>query len=201
MKKETRTDIKGRVARILFNDPNGTMTKYRIAKLAESAYPWIYNVLRGLDEQGIIHKTQVKNFSLLMEWWKRWQPAPKYRDYMVQGPLDLLKGTDLEYALTTYQAENRIQNYLFPSRTDIYIHSKDKQKWHELMSENGLVGQGNVRILTGDDHVFYKSFKVDDLTLVSVPQVVLDLYNENGVCTEAGDMLLEKVEKDAIRRL
>ena len=201
MKKETRTNIKGRVARILFNDPNGMMSKYRIAKLAESTYPWVYNILRGLEEQEIILKTRVKSFSLLMEWWKRWQPVPKYRDYMVQGPLDLLKATDLEYALTTYQAENLTQNYLFPSRTDIYIHAEDKQKWHELMSENGLVGQGNVRILTGDDHVFYKSFGRDDLTLASVPQVVLDLYNENGVCTEAADMLLEKMEKNAIRGL
>ena len=201
MKKETRTNIKGRVARILFNESNGTLTKYRIAKLADSGYPWIHNLLKKLEEQGIIQKTRIRDFKALMTWWKRWQPIPKYREYMVQRPLELLKETNLEYALTTYQADNKVQNYLFPSRTDIYIHSSDKQRWHELLVQNGLVGKGNVRILIGDDHVFYKSFAVDDLTLVSIPQIVLDLYSEGGVCIEAGDLLLEKMEKDALRKL
>ena len=84
MKKETRTNIKGRVARILFNESNGTLTKYRIAKLADSGYPWIHNLLKKLEEQGIIQKTRIRDFKALMTWWKRWQPIPKYREYMVQ---------------------------------------------------------------------------------------------------------------------
>ena len=154
MKKETRTNIKGRVARILFNEPNGTLTKYRIAKSADSGYPWIHNLLKKLEQQGIIQKTKVKSFKSIMAWWKQWQPIPEYREYMIQRPLELLKETNLEYALTTYQAENKIQNYLFPSRTDIYIYPSDKLKWHELLVQNGLVGEGNMRILIGDDHVF-----------------------------------------------
>ncbi len=201
MKKETRTNIKGRVARILFNEPNGTLTKYRIAKSADSGYPWIHNLLKKLEQQGIIQKTKVKSFKSLMAWWKQWQPIPEYREYMIQRPLELLKETNLEYALTTYQAENKIQNYLFPSRTDIYIYPSDKLKWHELLVQNGLVGEGNMRILIGDDHVFYKSFQVDGFTLVSIPQIIFDLYKEGNVGIEAGDMLLEKVEKDALRKL
>ncbi len=201
MKKEIRTNIKGRVARILFNEPNGTLTKYRIAKSADSGYPWIHNLLKKLEQQGIIQKTKVKNFKSLMTWWKQWQPLPEYREYMIQRPLELLKETNLEYALTTYQAENKIQNYLFPSRTDIYIHSEDKLTWHELLVQNGLVGKGNMRIIIGDDHVFYKSFQVDGFTLVSIPQIIFDLYNEGNVGIEAGDMLLEKVEKDALQKL
>lgn len=201
MKKETRTNIKGRVARILFNEPNGTLTKYRIAKLADSGYPWVHSLLKKLGDQGIIQKTRVKNFRSLMAWWEQWQPVPNYRDYMIQRPLELLRETKLEYALTTYQADNKVQNYLFPSRTDIYIHSSDRLRWHELFVQNGLVGKGNMRILIGDEHVFYKSFSADDLTFVSIPQIVLDLYSEGGVCVEAGDMLLEKMEKDALRKL
>lgn len=201
MKKETRTNIKGRVARILLNEPAGTLTKYRVAKLAGSSYPWIHSLLQKLEERGITHKTRVKDFKSLFLWWKRWQPAFEYREYMVQNPLELLRETGLEYALTTYQAENKTQNYLFPSRTDVYIRPEDKQRWHGLLVENGLVGKGNVRILYGDDHVFYKSFKADGFTLVSTPQIIFDLYNEGNVCVEAGNMLLEKVEKDALRRL
>lgn len=201
MKQESRTNIKGRVARILFNHPDGKLTKYRIAKLAESGYPWIHNLLKQLEEQGIIQKTRVKNFRALMDWWKRWQPIPEYREYMIQKPLEVLQETNLEYALTTYQAENKVQSYLFPSRTDFYIHADDKQEWHRLLTQHGLVGKGNTRVLIGDDHVFYSSFKVENLTLVSIPQIIFDLYSEGSVGIEAGDMLLEKVEKDALRRL
>ncbi len=200
MKKETRTNIKGRVARILLNEPTGTLTKYRIAKLADSGYSWVHNLLKKLEEQGATKKTKVRDFKSLMDWWLRWQPIPQYRDYLVQRPLELLGETGLEYALTTYQADNKVQNYLFPSRTDIYIRPSDRLLWHESLVENGLVGKGNVRILTGDDHVFYKSFQVDGLTLVSMPQITLDLYREGGACVEAGDMLLEKMEKDALRK-
>ena len=198
MKKETRSSIKGRVARILLNEPAGKLTKYRIAKLADSGYSWIHELLQRLEKQGIIHKTRVRDFRSLFLWWQKWQPAFQYREYMVQKPLELLQETDLEYALTTYRAENKIQNYLFPSRTDIYVHHSDRLQWHKLFVANGLVGKGNVRVIYGDEHVFYKSFQVDGLTLASVPQVILDLYNESGACGEAGDMLLEKVEKDAL---
>lgn len=69
------------------------------------------------------------------------------------------------------------------------------------MAENGLVGKGNLRILYGDDHAFYKSSKVDDLTLASTPQTIFGLYTGGSVCVEAGDMLLEKAERDALRIL
>ena len=199
MKKEIRTNIKDRVARILFNEPGGTLTKYQIAKLAGSGYPWIHSLLKKLEQQGIIQKTKVKNFKSLMEWWKQCQPIPKNREYMIKRPLELLKQTNLEYALTTYQAENKVQNYLFPTRTDIYIRQSDKLKWHKLLVQNGLVGRGNMRIFIGDDHVFYKSFKVDGFSLVSVPQIMSDLYREGNVGIEAADMLLKKVEKGALQ--
>ena len=64
-----------------------------------------------------------------------------------------------------------------------------------------MVGKGNVRILIGDDHVFYKSFKVDGFSLVSVPQITYDLYQEGNVGIEAADMLLEKMEKGALQKL
>ena len=191
MKHAIPTNIKGRVGRILLNDPSGTLTKYRVAKLAGGGYPWIHRLLKALEEQGIISKTRVTDLKLLMEWWQRWQPAPKYREYMIQRPLDVIRGAGLDYALTTYQAENRIQSYLFPSRTDIHVRPKDGNRWHKLLVRDGLVGRGNVRVLTGDEHVFYGSMVIDGLTLVSVPQLILDLYNEGGSCVEAGDMLLE----------
>lgn len=194
-----QTNVKGRVARILFNNPKGTLTKYRIAKLAGATYPWIHTLLRKLEKLGFIQQTKIIDFKGLMKWWLQYQPPPKYRSYMIQKPLELLREADLQYALTTYQAENMVQNYLFPSRTEIHIRLEDKQKWHELLAKKGLVGGGNVRIYYGDDHVFYNSFERRGLTLASIPQLIFDLYSEKVFCVEAADMLLEKEEKIALQ--
>lgn len=195
VKKEIRTNIKGRVARILFNKPDGSLSKYLIAKLAGCGYSWVHGILGTLEQDGIIRGTRVAKFEDLMKWWIRWQPAPKYRQYMVRQPMKLLAETDLKYALTTYQAENRIQNYLFPSQTDLYIRKEDLPEWHGMMVENGLVGEGNVRLLMADDHVFYRPLVIDGITLASVPQVAMDLYNSSMVGIEAGEMLLKKMEE------
>ena len=94
-----------------------------------------------------------------------------------------------------------MQNYLFPSRTDVYIRYDDRIRWHDFIVRDGLVGRGNMRILYGDEHVFYNSVRVKGLTLVSAPQVVLNLYAEGGVCVEAAEMLAARVENDALRVL
>ncbi|MCX8181732.1 MAG: hypothetical protein N3D12_01310 [Candidatus Methanomethyliaceae archaeon] len=100
----------------------------------------------------------------------------------------------MQYALTTYQAENIVQRYLFPSRTDIYINKEDLEKWHQLITTDGLVGKGNLRLLISDAHVFYGSFQCQGLTIVCIPQLIVDLLEEGGVCTEAAERLIEKSE-------
>ena len=118
---------------------------------------------------------------------------------MHRDPLGMLKRTGLQYALTTYQAESIVQRYLFPSRIDLYIRKKDAERWHELIAREGLVGKGNVRLLLADEHVFYGSFERDGLKVVSLPQLIVDLFEEGGVCVEAAEKLLEKVAEDAVR--
>lgn len=198
MKTETRTAFKGRIARILLNSPDGTLSKYRIAKLAGCTYPWVHALLKKMNAEGLVDGTRVADFGALFSWWNQWRPPFKYRDYMVQEPLSVLRSAGMKYALTTYRAENKIQNYLFTSRTDLYIRDEDMRAWHNILAQAGLVGSGNMRILYGDDHAFYKSVHVDGLTLASVPQIILDLYTEGGPCAEAADMLVEKVRDNAL---
>ncbi len=199
MKTETRTNIKGRIARVLLNSPGGSLTKYRVAKLAGCGYPWAHAILKKLEGAGIIEGTKVADFGALFSWWRRWQPVAEYREYMVREPLSALRNAGLEYALTTFRAENKMQNYLFPSRTDAYVRHRDWLEWHRHLARDGMVGRGNVRILRGDEHAFYGSARVDGLVVVSAPQAVLDLYAEGSACVEAAEMLAAKVESDALR--
>lgn len=182
--------------RVLLNDPNGILTKYRIAKLAECSHEWVIEFLRKLEAQDLVERTSVLNYDKLMRYWKGIRLEPEYRDYMLREPLELLRDSRFPYALTTYQAENLVQRYLFPSRTDFYIAEGDLAKWHNLIiSEGGLVGKGNFRVLRTDGHVFYKTSKLQGLAIVSLPQLIVDLLAEGGPCAEAAQFLLEKVRK------
>ena len=198
MKTETRTLIKGRIARILLNTPDGTLSKYRIAKLAGCGYPWVHALLNKMKSAGLVDGTRVADFEGLFSWWGRWQPAPRHRNYLIREPLSVLRGAGMPYALTTYLAENKIQNYLFPSRTDLHVRCADVPAWHSFFAHNGLVGGGNVRLLHGDDHALYQSSHVEGLDIASVPQVTLDLYAEGGSCVEAAGMLVERMKAHAL---
>jgi len=143
---------------------------------------------------GFLLNTKVVDYRGLIGHWKAIRIHPACHDFMIQDPDELLKETDLDYALTTYLGENLVQKYLFPSRYDIYIKIIHYERWKEKLSSEGLVGKGNFRVLVDDDHVFYNANLVYGLRVVSVPQLILDLLVEGGVCSEAAEMLMATEE-------
>lgn len=191
-----RGEVSERILRVLLNHHKEKLTKYRITKVAKANISWVIEFLRKLERQGLVEGTWVKDYRGLLTMWKSIRNDPDSREYAVRDVLDLLKKTDMKYALTTYSAENLIQKYLFPSRTDFYILQKDEKKWHKMLSEKGLVGKGNVRILMTDEHVFYNSLVREGLITVSVPQLIVDLMAEGTAAAEAAEMLIEKEEKN-----
>lgn len=190
--------IRERVLRILLNNPSGGLSKYRIAKECEGAYPWVHELLGRFESEGLLEGTRVRDFQGLIARWQKWRVEPGKREYMLRKPLEVLSKADLRYALTTYQAENLVQNYLFPSRIDFYIEPTDLPSWHGLLTKGGLVGKGNTRVLVGDSQVFYGASEVGDLNIVSIPQLIVDLLTEGGVCVEAAEMLMEKEAKKIV---
>lgn len=178
--------------RILLNDPDGTLSKYRIAKLADVSEPWCLEYTEKLERKGLIKDTEVLKPGKLFEEWKATRTEPNQLTISLQQPMELLQETDLEYALTTYQAENLVQGFLFASTTDLYIREDEIQDWLELVENKGMIGGGNTRIRVADEQVFYSSKKVKKHRLVSTPQLILDLLVEGGPCGEAAEKLIEK---------
>ncbi len=191
--------VRERILRVLLNNPKEKLTKYRIVKMTDANISWVIEFLRKLERDGLVEGTKVKDYRGLITMWKDIRMEPEAREYMVRDMMDFLKKTDMKYALTTYSAENLVQKYLFTSRIDFYIMPEDRQKWHEELSKKGLVGKGNVRVLTTDKHVFYNSFVREGLTVVSIPQLIVDLMVEGLVGVEAAEMLLKK-EEDVVSR-
>ena len=196
--RKNRGTIRQRIIRTLLVEPNGTLTKYKLAKTAQASFSWTHEFLNKLQNQKLVKDTQVTNYEGLINYWLQTKTNPEKKDYMHKNPIEIIQTANLPYALTTYQAENLVQHYLFPSRIDLYIKKEDADKWHKKVTAEGLVGKGNLRLLITDEHVFYGSFKRQNLTVVSIPQLIVDLLKEGGVCTEAAEKLFSKVEQHVI---
>lgn len=182
---------KERIIRVLLNHTGDNLTKYRLAQLADASEPWTRQYTEKLEEKGLIKGTEVAVAADLYRVWLEQRIDPNQLEISLQQPMDLLAETDLEYALTTYQAENLHQGFLFASSTDFYISSEDISNWLEIVEEKGLLGGGNTRIRVLDDHVFYNQQRVDGFLTVSVPQLILDLLAEGGPCEEAAEKLID----------
>jgi hypothetical protein len=187
---------KERIIRVLLNHTGDELTKYRLAQLSEASEPWTRQYTQTLEDQGLIDGTAVVAPVELYETWLAQRIEPEQVEVALQQPMNRLAETDLRYALTTYQAENLQQGFLFTSTTDFYISPEEINDWLAVVEENGLLGGGNTRIRVLDDHVFYNQQTVDDFPTVSIPQLILDLLAEGGPCEEAAAKLIEAYHGD-----
>lgn len=147
----------------------------------------------------LIKKTRVIDVIGLFNHWISIRIPPHYAEYHVQkDPLELIKNTTHPYALTTYQADKILHGYLFPTRTDLYVLKENVDDWHHTFLSNGLVGSGNTRILISDPHIIKNSFKKQDFSLVSKPQLISDLLMEGGVAVDAANLLIKRWYHDII---
>ncbi|MCK5772830.1 MAG: hypothetical protein KAH57_03505 [Thermoplasmata archaeon] len=181
-----------RIIRVLLNEPDGSLTKYRVAKNAGTSVSWTIEYLRSLEDLGLIVKTKVKDFEGLLNEWFRISKMPRYFDFFINDPKSFLKEVNYEYTLTTYFADTLTNRILFPSRADVYIRKEDFNKWRDSLLEKGLMGKGNFRLLLGDEHISYNKIKVDGLWIVSKPQLMIDLKREGGVCLQSYEKMVKE---------
>lgn len=181
-----------RIYRVLLSIKSRNQSWYRIAKEAEVSYGWAYRVLQSLEARGIIDGAEIINARELFLTWASRKDWRFFREYHVQDPVTPLRHCKMKYALTGYFAENLVGHYLFPRYFEIYIHEKDAAVWNETIVKSGYVGRGNLKVIVADDHVFYESERINDWPLVSVQQLIVDLYRNGAECSEAADLLVRR---------
>lgn len=182
-----------RIIRTLLEEPTGSLSAYRISKKTECSEQWVGSYLKKLESKNLVKHTKVTDIVGLFTYWISIRAPPKYAEYHLQkDPLTIIKNQKCPYALTTYQADRLTQNYLFPTRTDIYILEEDLKYWHKAFLSNGLVGPGNTRILIADEHIIKNAKKKQGYLVVSNPQVICDLLMEGGSAVDAAHLLLKR---------
>lgn len=187
----TKTD---RIFRILLTQPDGTLTGYKISKLANAHQYQVSLLLHRLESERMVEGTRVVNYEGVVRTWSKIPIKYHSQKYMLADIVEILKSTAaLPYALTTYKAESLVNHYLFPNRIELYIRAGDFDSWHGLLVERGaMVGGGNLRLRWYDDQALFDSFVVDGLKLVSMPQLMVDLLREGGVAVQAAEMMLKR---------
>ena len=186
-------DKRERIIRILLDTLDGNLTAYRIHNKAECSEQWTGSYLKKLEQMNLIKKTKVTDIYGLFEHWLATRSPLQYAAYHVQkDPLTIIKNANLSYALTTYQADNLIHRYLFPTRTDIYILKDELDLWHNTLLSHGLVGPGNTRIIIADPHIIKNSLEQKGFFIVARSQLICDLLMEGGVAVDAAHLLIRK---------
>lgn len=182
---------KERLHRVLCNHTTDDLSTYEVAKCADVSQSWGYDYIDQLEAAGLVDETRVVDPTALYEHWQETRIPPNDLSVSLQQPRDQLQETGLEYALTTYEAENIHQGFLFVSETALYVNPDDIEQWLGFIEERGLIGGGNTEFRVTDEHVFYNAQTIDGVRTVSIPQLIVDLLDEDGPAVEAAHRLIE----------
>jgi len=166
---------------------------YEVAKEADVAYSWAYEVMKSLEALKAAQGSRVTKPGRAYGYWLKHHVPPLFRDYQVPDPAGTISEAGLPCAVTTYGADQVIQRYLFPRRYDVYVRGDDASAWHKRIMRRGFAGGGNMRLLLQDEDIIRTSERRHGLSVVCLPQLILDLVVEGGVCTEAARVLFRRV--------
>ncbi len=169
------------------------LTKYKIAKLTNCSRQWVIEFLRKIEAKRLVKETKILNIGKLIDYYLNIMPRLKHFDFYVQEPIKFLQQAKLDYAITTYAADNFTTRQLFPSRYDAYVNGEDIAKWKALVLKNGLLGKGNLRLIIANDKALFKESQIiKGIRIVSIQQLLIDLKREGGVCMEAYEILVKR---------
>ncbi|MES3160647.1 MAG: hypothetical protein PPP55_03640 [Halorubrum sp.] len=183
---------KERLHRVLLNHAAGELSRYAVANEADVSTSWAYDYLDQLEDDGLVEDTTVLDPAALYDRWVKTRIEPNAVRVSLQQPLETIRQAGLDYALTTDEAEQVHQGFLFASTTALYVREEDIDDWLDVIEQQGFVGGGNTELRATDEHVFYNTQTVDEVTTVSIPQLIVDLLDENGPAVEAANRLLKQ---------
>jgi predicted transcriptional regulator len=87
---KSRGTLRERIIRVLLVKPDGSLTKYGLAKKAQCSFSWAHEFLRKLETLTLIDGTKVTNYPGLIQYWLQVKTNAEKKEYMHKDPLSLL---------------------------------------------------------------------------------------------------------------
>ncbi len=190
-----RRNIKNvRIIKRLLERPDGTWTKYALAKQSGASQPFGLKVIKLLEGKGFVEGTRVIDMEGLARYGSGIAPGPiMVVEFYVPEPVEFIRRNAIEYAITTYFAENMVTHHLFPSRCDVYVTRKTFSDMRAKVLDEALIGGGNTRLIVPvDEGIVDDANVIRGVRIVSLGQLMLDLVREGGVCMEAFEMVVKR---------
>jgi hypothetical protein len=189
-----RNILQQKIILVLLNNFSVKLTKYRVSKLAGTTTTRVFQVIKKLESLKLVNNTNVIDYEGLLNYYIKLDKT-KYKKYYFQlsDPLSFFENKKIDYALTTYSAENLVNHYLFLNKYQIYLTKEGYNSVEKEIKSKGFIGGGNlILMIPNNDLVFYNPQKIRNYKLVSIPQLLIDLKKEGGACIEAYSQILDK---------
>jgi hypothetical protein len=192
-----------RIVRWLLRDPDRKWTLDEMVSAASASPGFVSRTFATLERDAYMERergaSRLRDADGLLTAWAA-APPPSDRSMsrvsLLPTPQAILSAVGElpnapRYALTAEAAAEKIAPYARFSRVELYV--DDAGAWDRLLDLTAVPRGGNVDlILPADPGVFDGSFTSGDLSLVSRPQLYVDLKRRAGPASGAADFLLDR---------
>lgn len=198
-----------RVIRVLLNI--GDLTVRKIAREAGVSLGISVKILNQLEKTGYLARKrgrlEVKNFKGLLNAWAYTVSTRELKkmefmgaekpQYLIKKLALIAKKHRLEYAFTLFAGTELVCPYVAPNEIHLYILENEKEKWERVLEKENIfpAERGNIVCFLADKSYFYGKTEARDISVVSYPQLYVDLFSLGGRGEEAAKELLKMMEK------
>ncbi len=194
-----------RVVRWLLIEPDRSWMLADMAQSTGLTLGFVSRTFKTLARDAYLDRTRganrVRDRDALLEAWAA-APAPdgnaSERVATVSGPEALMRmiresTPPTQYAITAEAAADRLAPFARFSRVELYV--DDASRWDATLGLTAVPRGGNLVLIKAvDAGVFDGSFEREGVTLVSRPQLYVDLMRRGGAAAEAAAFLRERGE-------
>ena len=192
-----------RIVRWLLIEPERSWTLTDMASRAGLTIGFVSRTFKTLARDAYVERargsTRLLDRDVLLDAWAT-APLPAevrlQRVSLADGPSAVLRGLrELEatgrYAITAEAAAEQIAPHARFSRVEVYV--GDEEPWDRALGLTPVPRGGNVVLIRPVDRgVFDGAFERDGLSLVSRPQLYVDLLRRGGAAAEAAAFFRER---------
>jgi hypothetical protein len=200
-----------RILRCLLTNPGEAWSIRGLAKEAQVSVGYTHAVTASLLDLGYVIRNEVNLIEAtdpvkLLERWASYHQfyhENKFLEYYtfereIERIIEKTRSLESDHALTALAGAYLVSPYVRPTVVDLYV--RDEGQSRSIMEKLDLKPtprDGNVRlVLPYDEGVFYKTQKVDDVSIVSNVQLFVDLFNYPARGEEAAQAILSTIRSE-----